>query len=241
MRTIAGYAGSAEYWTPIKTKVADYGRLGSANSQERLALLDSLASAITAWEQNQARNWWLSGLDKSKAEAVAQLKQLMANERRELAGPAPATSSPIAQAPRRVERLSPGLDLPFDDKELEKRKALWNFNKDPEGEKNYNEVKNLIEALDNLRDFANKHSLIVAPISNEDADRIYAAHATKHEIQSSYHAAGAVDAKSLYRQAGAAGYDINNEELRARLEKVIGLYTSHYYLSDVARTGILLA
>jgi hypothetical protein len=234
-RTIAGYEGSANYWNPIRTRVAAYGRLTAAAAEERRASLDSLATSIAEWEQNQSRNWWLSDLDKRKVAAVSRLKDLMADERRELAEPATGTSSPAAspQPRARVPRLLPGLVLPRPDREK------WNFGQDEAGEKAYDEIGRTITALEALQNAVNNSGLTVAPMSEQAVDRLYAT-LPKHQIVSSYHQAGEETARGLYREAGAAGYDINNVEVRKLLDTAIGLAHSHYYQSDVTRTGILL-
>lgn len=100
---IGTYDGSAEFWQPVRALVANYGQLPARGTAERAEVLDALEGAITRWQANQAKGRWQSRLDKKKAQALASLAALIAQERTELreaaqAGPPRAPTVPVPTA-----------------------------------------------------------------------------------------------------------------------------------------------
>jgi hypothetical protein len=77
---INSYAGSAEFWQPVKDQMNAYTRLRADQIAERMAILTKLDAAIMAWRANQAKNWWNSGLDDLKSAALIALSDLMGLE-----------------------------------------------------------------------------------------------------------------------------------------------------------------
>ena len=136
--------------------------------------------------------------------------------------------------PRMVPRLLSDFQLP------PKNQAKWNFGQDPDGESKYGKAKELIAALDSLRDFTNLKGLVVDPLSAEDVDEIIKNLLATGGVSSDYHRAGAGRRRDLYVAAGAAGYNLYDEDVRKLLDKVIALYHSYFYESIVTQTGILI-
>lgn len=128
-----------------------------------------------------------------------------------------------------VPRLFPGevLKQPTAN-QLEK----WNFGQDEEGENKYRKMKELIDAIDELQQYQNKHL-----IPNPSA---YVHEEETGGVSSDYHRAGAEAKSKGYADAIAAGYNLNDKEVKSRLDKVLSLHHSYYYQSIVTTTGHLI-
>lgn len=123
-----------------------------------------------------------------------------------------------------VDRLLPDLQLPPEKKE-------WNFGQDEAGERRYNEIKRLINALERLQQYQNDHP---------PSGRTYEYEAQKGGVQSDYHRHGEPVKAKFYEDATSAGYDLTDKEVRRLLDNVAGLYHSHTYESLLTTTGNLL-
>lgn len=140
------------------------------------------------------------------------------------AATAATVPAPVAQ-PARVNRLQPDLKLPPKNPE-------WNYGRDEGGERSYNEIERIIDALEDLQNYQNSH-----PVVNPAPYTLV----TKKEFSSDYHRAGDEAAQKYYAEAQAAGYNLNDAEVRRLLDIAVALLHSHYYQSMVTTTGILLA
>ena len=175
---------------------------------------------------NRAEEGWIEdskllAIPQAAAAAIPQLPLAAAPVH--AAAAAVAVPAPVAQ-PVRVNRLEPDLKLP-------KKNPEWNYGRDEGGERRYREIENIIDALENLQNYQNSH-----PVVNPAAyTRV-----SKKEFSSDYHRAGEEAADKYYAEAQAAGYNLNDEEVRKLLDIVVGLLHSHYYQSMVTTTGNLL-
>jgi len=134
----------------------------------------------------------------------------------------------VAQLPA-VPRLFPGIVL---QEPSEEQRRKWNFGQDEEGESKYNKMKELTKAIDDLQKYQNEH-LIPNPqpfVPQEETGG----------VSSDYHRAGAQAKASAYADAVAAGYNLNDKEVKKLVDKVLSLHHSYYYQSIVTTTGHLI-
>jgi len=116
--TIGTYDGSRAYWMPVRDLVAQYAGLRGDDLRQRRATLGALAGAVTAWRANQAKNWWLSDLDKQKASALDALDRLIRDENDDVRAALQPPQVPRATAPTGIRRrggsVTAGLEAALD-------------------------------------------------------------------------------------------------------------------------------
>lgn len=128
-----------------------------------------------------------------------------------------------------VPRLFPGIVL---QEPSEEQRRKWNFGQDEEGESKYRRLKELTQAIDDLQKYQNEH-LVPNPqpfVHTEETGG----------VSSDYHRAGAQAKASAYADAVAAGYNLNDVEVKKLVDKVLSLHHSYYYQSIVTTTGHLI-
>ncbi|MCO7222959.1 hypothetical protein [Pleionea sp. CnH1-48] len=122
------------------------------------------------------------------------------------------------EQPQEVERLLPGLTVPKPNHEA------WNYGKDEEGERRYNEISRIVRQLEGLKTYQNDNCEF-----QENSDYEYKP--KTGGVSSDYHSAGHQKRKEIFLQAKAAGYDLSNKEVCKRLDNIVSAVVSSEYES----------